>query len=68
MPVKIIDHVYAQYLLTKLRDKSTSGIEFRKGMVRLGRIIGYELVKTFPTRPVEVETPLGRAVGALWCR
>ncbi|MEM1598095.1 MAG: uracil phosphoribosyltransferase [Pyrobaculum sp.] len=63
MPVKIIDHVYAQYLLTKLRDKSTSGIEFRKGMVRLGRIIGYELVKTFPTRPVEVETPLGRAVG-----
>ncbi|MEZ0318720.1 MAG: uracil phosphoribosyltransferase [Pyrobaculum sp.] len=63
MPVKIIDHVYAQYLLTKLRDKSTSGIEFRKGLVRLGRIIGYELVKTFPTRQVEVETPLGRAVG-----
>ncbi|MGB9704978.1 MAG: uracil phosphoribosyltransferase [Pyrobaculum sp.] len=63
MPVKIIDHVYAQYLLTKLRDRRTGSIEFRKGLVRLGRIIGYELAKTFPTRYVEVETPLGRATG-----
>lgn len=63
MPVRIIDHVYAQHLLTKLRDKSTKGIEFRKGLVRLGRIVGYELVKTFPTRQVEVETPLGKATG-----
>lgn len=63
MPVKIIDHVYAQHLLTRLRDKSTAGIEFRKGLVRLGRIVGYELVKTFPVRAVEVETPLGRATG-----
>ncbi|MEM1903600.1 MAG: uracil phosphoribosyltransferase, partial [Pyrobaculum sp.] len=50
MPVKIVDHIYAQYLLTKLRDKSTNGLEFRKGLVRLGRIVGYELVKSFPTR------------------
>lgn len=63
MPVKVIDHVYAQHLLTRLRDKSTAGIEFRKGLVRLGRIVGYELVKTFPVRAVEVETPLGRASG-----
>ncbi|AFA40786.1 uracil phosphoribosyltransferase [Pyrobaculum oguniense TE7] len=63
MPVRIIDHVYAQYLLTRLRDKNTGSLDFRKGLVRLGRIIGYELVKTFPFRYVEVETPLGRAVG-----
>ncbi|WP_333638970.1 uracil phosphoribosyltransferase [Pyrobaculum aerophilum] len=63
MPVRIIDHVYAQYLLTKLRDKNTGSIEFRKGLVRLGRIIGYELAKTFPVRYVEIETPLGKAVG-----
>jgi uracil phosphoribosyltransferase len=63
MPVKIIDHVYAQHLLTRLRDKSTAGIEFRKGLVRLGRIVGYELVKTFPVRTVDVETPLGVAKG-----
>lgn len=63
MPVKIIDHVYAQYLLTRLRDKSTGSLDFRKGLVRLGRVVGYELVKTFPTRVVEVETPLGRAEG-----
>lgn len=63
MPVKVIDHVYAQHLLTRLRDKSTAGIEFRKGLVRIGRIVGYELVKTFPVRAVEVETPLGRSSG-----
>ncbi|MCX8136502.1 uracil phosphoribosyltransferase [Pyrobaculum aerophilum] len=63
MPVRIIDHVYAQYLLTKLRDKNTGSIEFRKGLVRLGRIIGYELAKTFPVKYVEIETPLGKAVG-----
>ncbi|ABL88795.1 uracil phosphoribosyltransferase [Pyrobaculum islandicum DSM 4184] len=63
MPVKIIDHVYAQYLLTQLRNRNTKGIDFRKGLVRLGRIVGYELVRYFPTREVEVETPLGKAVG-----
>lgn len=63
MPVKIIDHVYAQHLLTKLRDRRTGSMEFRKGLVRLGRIIGYELAKTFPTRYVEVETPLAKAMG-----
>jgi uracil phosphoribosyltransferase len=63
MPVKIIDHPYAQHLLTRLRDKSTASVEFRKGLVRLGRIVGYELVKTFPVRTVDVETPLGVARG-----
>ncbi|ACB39606.1 uracil phosphoribosyltransferase [Pyrobaculum neutrophilum] len=63
MPVKVIDHVYAQYILTQLRNRHTSGTDFRKGLVRLGRIVGYEIVKTFPTREVEVETPLGKAIG-----
>jgi uracil phosphoribosyltransferase len=63
MPVKIIDHPYAQHLLTRLRDKSTASAEFRQALVRLRRIVGYELVKTFPVRTVDVETPLGVAKG-----
>lgn len=63
MPVKVVDHPYAQHILTRLRDRRTPALEFRKGLVRLGRVIGYELARTFPTRQVEVETPLARAVG-----
>ncbi len=63
MPVYIIDHPYAQHVLTKLRDVRTSSLEFRKGLVKLGRIIGYEIAKTFPRREVVVRTPLGEAKG-----
>lgn len=63
MPVYIIDHPYAQHVLTKLRDVKTSSLEFRKGLVKLGRIVGYELAKTFPKREVVIRTPLGEAKG-----
>lgn len=63
MPVILIDHPYAQHILTKLRDASTNSLEFRKGLVRLGRIMGYEIAKTFPRREVDVRTPLGIAKG-----
>ncbi|MEM4936162.1 MAG: uracil phosphoribosyltransferase, partial [Sulfolobales archaeon] len=36
----MIDHPYAQAILTVLRDRRTSQIEFRKGLVRLGRVLG----------------------------
>ncbi|AEA12136.1 uracil phosphoribosyltransferase [Thermoproteus uzoniensis 768-20] len=63
MPVYIIDHPYAQHVLTKLRDKNTNSLEFRKGLVKLGRIMGYEIAKRFPRREVVVQTPLGEARG-----
>ncbi len=63
MPVFIVDHPYAQHVLTKLRDVRTSSLEFRKGLVKLGRILGYEIAKTFPKRGVVVHTPLGEAKG-----
>jgi uracil phosphoribosyltransferase len=42
-----------------LRNKNTSQIDFRKGLVRLGRIIGLEIIEDFETEPIEIETPLG---------
>ncbi|CCC81623.1 uracil phosphoribosyltransferase [Thermoproteus tenax] len=63
MPVHIIDHPYAQHILTRLRDANTASLEFRKGLVRLGRIVGYEIARTFPKRVVKVRTPLGEAEG-----
>ncbi|MCX8184714.1 MAG: uracil phosphoribosyltransferase [Sulfolobales archaeon] len=57
--VKVVDHPYAQAILTILRDRRISQIEFRKGLVRLGRVIGFEMVKELEIEECEVETPLG---------
>lgn len=57
--VKVVDHPYAQAILTNLRDRRISQIEFRKGLVRLGRVLGLEMVREFDVEECEVETPLG---------
>jgi uracil phosphoribosyltransferase len=57
--VRVVDHPYAQAILTNLRDRRISQIEFRKGLVRLGRVLGLEMVKEFDVEECEVETPLG---------
>ena len=62
--VNVVSHPYAQAILTMLRDRRTSQIEFRKGLVRVGRVLGLEMVKEFDVEECEVETPLGvRAKG-----
>lgn len=57
--VIVVNRKYAQAILTSLRDKSTGQIDFRKGLVRLGRILGLEIVEDLETEDVIVETPLG---------
>ncbi len=61
--IRVVNHPYAQAVLTKLRDRRTGQIDFRKGLVRLGRVLGLELVKEFEIKEVTVETPLGPAKG-----
>lgn len=57
--VNVVEHPLAQEILTTLRDKNTGQIAFRKGLVKLGRYMGYEITKTMQYRIVEVETPTG---------
>jgi uracil phosphoribosyltransferase len=56
----VIDHPLAQEILTTLRDKNTGQISFRKGLVKLGRLIGIEIARTMDYKIVEVETPTGK--------
>jgi uracil phosphoribosyltransferase len=56
---KVIEKKYAQAILTHIRSKNTSQVEFRKGLVRLGRVLGLEIVEDFETEENPVETPLG---------
>ena len=57
--VKVVEHPLAQEILTTLRDKNTGQIAFRKGLVKLGRYMGYEITKTMQYKNIDVETPTG---------
>ena len=60
----VVDHALARDELTKLRDVETEQVAFRKGLVRLGRLCGYEIVDGWmETEPVEVRTPLTETTG-----
>jgi len=57
------DTPYLMETLTELRNANTDNISFRKGLVRLGRYMGYELTKTMEFENVEIETPLEKTNG-----
>jgi uracil phosphoribosyltransferase len=59
------DSPFLMEILTELRDKNTDSISFRKGLVKLGRYMGYELTKTMATEEVEIETPLEKTKGTV---
>ncbi|BCU67244.1 uracil phosphoribosyltransferase [Sulfolobales archaeon HS-7] len=58
MPLFVVDRPLAIHLLTQLRSASTDQVLFRKNLVRIGRILGYEIADTMEFEEVEVETPL----------
>lgn len=56
---KVVSHALAQDTLTRLRDVDTEQVAFRKGLVKLGRICGYEIIDGLMEREsVTIETPL----------
>ncbi len=63
MALDVLNRPLARSILTKLRSKDTNQINFRKNMVRLGRLIGYEIADNLEHVEIEVETPLSIARG-----
>jgi uracil phosphoribosyltransferase len=59
----LLDHPLVQHKLTLLRDKEVSTRGFRALTLEIGALLAYEIMRDAPTRPVEVQTPLGRAKG-----
>ena len=60
----LITHALARDTLTRIRDVRTEQVAFRNGLVKLGRICGYELIDgRMETEYVEIETPLERTTG-----
>lgn len=61
--VHVLEHPLVQHKLTLLRAKSLSTRGFRELTQEIGALLAYELMRDAPTRPTEVETPLGTARG-----
>jgi uracil phosphoribosyltransferase len=59
----VLDHPLVQHKLTLLRDKELSTRGFRSLTAEIGALMTYEIMRDAPTRPVEVQTPLGTAQG-----
>jgi uracil phosphoribosyltransferase len=61
---RVITHALSDHVLSELRARGTEQIAFRKGLVKLGRLCGYELIDDrFEVRETEIETPLTRTTG-----
>jgi len=55
----VVEHALADHVLTELRERTTGQVAFRKGLVKLGGVCGYELLnERFETRTEPIETPL----------
>ncbi|MFC7167132.1 uracil phosphoribosyltransferase [Halospeciosus flavus] len=60
----VITHALAKHTLSRLRDVETEQVAFRKGLVKLGRICGYEIIDgAMETEYVSIETPLTETTG-----
>ncbi len=60
----LITHALAKDTLSRLRDVETEQVAFRKGLVKLGRICGYEIIDgAMETEYVPVTTPLEETTG-----
>jgi len=60
----LVTHALAKDTLSRIRDRETEQVGFRKGLVKLGRICGYEIIDgAMETEYVSVETPLTETTG-----
>ncbi|MFC4359762.1 uracil phosphoribosyltransferase [Halobium salinum] len=60
----LITHALAKDTLSRLRDVETEQVAFRKGLVKLGRICGYEIIDgAMDTEYVTIQTPLAETTG-----
>ncbi len=60
----LVTHALAKDTLSRIRDVSTEQVEFRKGLVKLGRVCGYEMIDgRMETEYTAITTPLAETTG-----
>lgn len=63
MPVQLVDHPLVHDALVSLRDKETPPEAFRRVATRISVLLAAEALRSLPTAPATIETPLGPADG-----
>lgn len=64
--VWVVEHPGVRCEVTLLRSRTTSRGEFRRAAERVGYYLAVVATAGLETEPVEVETPLSRALGSRW--
>lgn len=63
--LRIFEHPLIQQKLTQIRDRDTPTVDFRMLLNQIAGLMTFQVSRDFPTRAVEVETPLERAAGTM---
>ena len=61
--VTVIKHPLVQHNLTRLRDRRTAPMEFRRVLSEVAALMVYEATRSFEVGPTTVVTPLAKANG-----
>ncbi len=61
-----IKHPLIQHKLTLMRMHETKSGQFRRLLREIALLMGYEITKDFPTKPIEIETPLVKMSGQVF--
>lgn len=59
----VIDHPVIKHKLTIMRKVTTGTKDFRQNLDEIGSLMTYEITKDFPTKDVEITTPMGKTIG-----
>ncbi len=60
--VHVLDHPLLQHKLSILRDENTGVKDFREVVGEIATLMCYEATRDLPLQPVEVQTPVAKAV------
>jgi uracil phosphoribosyltransferase len=63
--LRIFEHPLIQQKLTQIRDRDTPTVDFRMLLNQVAGLMTFQVSRDFPTRAVEVQTPLERAAGTM---
>lgn len=66
--LRIFDHPLIQSKLTRVRDRNTPSVEFRRVLNEIASLMIYEVSRAFATQQVPIDTPLEPTTGLMLSR
>lgn len=59
----VLNHPLIIHKLTQMRNKETGTKDFRELLDEIAELMAYEVCRDLPTKPVDIETPIGPCTG-----